>query len=534
MSDRPTGAGGPSSGLNRRRFLKMLGAASGSGAVLAAMDAWGMGIESARAAPPRLSQAGEGKTVVILGAGLAGMTAAYELGKWGYDTPILEARGFAGGRCQTVRKGSVRSEVGGGTQRCHFDEGHYLNNGAWRIPHEHHSTHHYIKEFDVPIRVMVNHNDNAWVVFEDIDGPLAGKRIRQGHVKADMRGYVAEILAKSVHQNELDLELSAADKEQLVEYLRREGYLDDPDLAYTGNPRARGYAEEPGVEPGVPADPFEFVPLLRSGMGNIFRSIEREALMFEPVGGMDRIAVGFERAVGHHITYNAEVQEIRQSEDGVRIGYRNTRTGETSEVTGDYCLCTIPLSVLMNIPADFSSRFNQAMRQVSYSPVGKMGLQFRRRFWEEDDHIFGGHSVGDGPLRRISYPSFNWHGEKGVIQGYYGIGADSIAVSHLSFEERIEYALEHGSRFHPDAYREEFETGFSFFWHLSKYNRGGWARWTGQAREDAYPVLLEPDGRVYLAGEHMSYLTAWLAGAIESSWSQIEKLHERASQEEGS
>lgn len=520
--------------MNRRRFLKLLGAVGGTGSVLAAMDAWGMGIASAQEAPPRLSQAGGGKRVVILGAGLAGMTAAYELRKWGYETPILEARGFAGGRCQTVRGGSTRTEVGGGTQVCEFDDGHYLNNGAWRIPHNHHSTLHYVDEFDVPLEIMVNQNDRAYVRFDHIDGPLAGKRLRQGEVKADMRGYVAELLAKSIHQHELDTELTADDRERLIGYLRREGYLEDPDLAYRGSSRARGYEVYPGVEPGEPSDPFDFLPLLRSGMGNTFSSVQRNALMFQPVGGMDRIAVGFERAVGPHIRYNAEVQEIRQSDDGVRIAYRNTRTGETSEISGDYCVCTIPLSVLMNIPADFSARFNQAMRMVSYTPVGKMGLQFSRRFWEQDDGIYGGHSVGDGPVRQISYPSFGWHGDKGVIQGYYGIGAASVEVSHMSFEERLDYALEHGSRFHPDAYREEFENGFSFFWHLSKYNRGGWASWTNRAREEAYPVLTEPDGRVYLAGEHLSYLTAWLAGAIESSWSQIEKLHQRASSEEGS
>lgn len=531
MGDRTNRSGSGGAPLNRRRFLRLLGAASGSGAVLAAMDAWGMGIASKQEAPPRLSQVGDGKRVVILGAGVAGMTAAYELRKWGYQTPILEARDFAGGRVQTIRKGSVRTEIGGSTQRCEFDEGHYLNNGAWRIPHNHRSTLHYTREFDVPLEIMVNQNDRGWVVPEDVEGPLSGRRMRQGAVKADMRGYTAEILAKSIHQDELDLELSADDRERLLEYLRDEGYLQDPDLAYTGT-EDRGYEERPGVEPGVPSDPYDFLPLLRSGAGNSFSAVEENALMFQAVGGMDRIAAGFEREVGRHIIFNAEVREIRQDDEGVRVGYRNTRTGETGQITADYCFCTIPLSVLMRIPADFSASHHRAMRMVSYQPVGKMGLQFGRRFWEEDDAIYGGHSVSNGPVGRISYPSYRYQDEKGVVQAYYGIGTDSIAVSAMSPDERIEYALKHGSRFHPDSYREEFETGFSFFWHLSKYNRGGWAEWSARAREEAYPVLMEPDGRIYLAGEHLSYITAWVAGAIESAWAQIEKLHERASREE--
>lgn len=531
MRDRAGGSRSGGSRLTRRSFLRLLGAASGSGAVLTTMDAWGMGIGAQQEAPPRLSRVGEGTRVAILGAGLAGMAAAYELRKWGYETPILEARSFAGGRCQTIRGGSVRTEIGGTTQRCDFDEGHYLNNGPWRIPHDHRATLHYTRELGVPLEVMVNHNDRGWVVAGDVDGPLAGERLRQGDVKADMRGYVAEILAKSIHQDQLDLELTADDRDRLVEYLRREGYLRDPDLAYEGSPRALGWERYPGVEPGVPDDPHEFLPLLRSGLGDTFSSIERNALMFQPSGGMDRLALGFERAVGRHVTYDAEVQEIRQGEEGVRIGYRDTRTGETREVAADYCICTIPLSVLMHIPSDFSPEFNRAMRMVSYSTVGKMGLQFRRRFWEEDDGIYGGHSIGDGPVGRISYPSFNFQGEKGVIQGYYEIGPESISVSAMAPEERIEFALEHGSRFHPDAYRKEFETGFSFFWHLSRYNRGGWAEWTGRAREEAYPVLKEPDGRVYLAGDHISYITSWMNGAFEAAWTQVEKLHERARKE---
>ena len=140
--------------LNRRRFLQFLGAVGGTGAMLGAMDALEMGIASAQDAPPSLSGQSNGKRVVILGAGLAGMTAAYELGKLGYETPILEARDFAGGRCQTARAGFSLTEADGDTQTCGFDDGLYINHGAWRIPYNHRSTLHYTKEFSVPLEVM--------------------------------------------------------------------------------------------------------------------------------------------------------------------------------------------------------------------------------------------------------------------------------------------------------------------------------------------------------------------------------------------
>lgn len=527
-------AGVANGGFTRRRFLRLLGAMGGTGLVMAGMDGLGMGIASAQNQPPDLSGPSNGRRVIILGAGVAGMTAAYELQKYGYETPILEARNFAGGRTQTARNGFTLSEIGGATQRCRFDEGQYLNHGPWRIPFHHRSTLHYCKEFDVPLEIMVNENDNAYILYEDVDSPLSGQRIRLMEAKADLRGYTAELLAKAANQDQLDRELSNEDMQRLIDYLVNEGALDRDSLAYDGTGR-RGYAADPGagLNPGEPSDPYDFLALLRSGVGNEFgsmRSYSQQYTMFQPIGGMDQLARGFEFAVGPHITYNAEVQEIRQDGNGVRIAYTDARTGDTREVEGDYCICTIPLTVLANIPADFDETFQRAIEQVNYTPTGKMGLQFARRFWEEDDWIYGGHSMtnffGD-----ISYPSYGYQGRKGVIQGYYNFGNQAIEVSNLSPEGRTRYALENGSRLHPGAYMEEFENSFSVAWHRVRYSLGGWASWTDATRENAYPILNEPDGRVYLAGEHLSYLTGWQAGGIESAWIQIEKLHQRAAQE---
>jgi monoamine oxidase len=51
--------------------------------------------------------------------------------------------------------------------------------------------------------------------------------------------------------------------------------------------------------------------------------------------------------------------------------------------------------------------------------------------------------------------------------------------------------------------------------------------WDEDGRKDAYPILCEPDGRIYLAGEHLSYITGWQEGALESSWQQMTKLNKR-------
>jgi monoamine oxidase len=507
-------------------------AVGGSALLLNTMNAWGMGIASRVNAPPALSGSGKGKKVAILGAGLAGMTAAYELSKLGYQVEVLEARKFAGGRCQTARKGFSLQELGGENQTCRFDEGQYINHGPWRIPLDHQSTLYYTRLFDVPLEVMVNENDHAFIYMENA-GPLSKKLLRPEQIKADMRGHVAELLAKSVQAKQLDTQLSADDQVLLLDYLAHEGALDKKDLAYKGRSGA-GFAASPGagLNPGKLADPLAFNDLLASKVGKVYSAVQdfpMHGTMFQPVGGMDQIAQGFSKRLGKKIRYGLEVQKIRQSPDKVTIEVKDTASGKLSTVSADYVLCAIPLSVLRTIDTDFSDKFKGAMKAVSYAPVGKIGLQMKRRFWEEDNQIYGGHVMTDlKGINTISLPSSGWQKHKGVLLGYYHYALDAIEVSALSPAERAEFAVSAGEKIFPP-YRESFENAFSVAWHRVQYNLGGWAEWDDAGRKNAYPTLLEGEGRVLLAGEHLSYLTGWQAGAIESAWQQIEQLHKRAS-----
>ena len=88
--------------VSKRDFLEAAATFGGAAAVLTALEGWGIGFASAAEAPPELMGRSDGTRVLILGGGLSGMTAAYELGMRGYDCQILEARSFAGGRCQIV------------------------------------------------------------------------------------------------------------------------------------------------------------------------------------------------------------------------------------------------------------------------------------------------------------------------------------------------------------------------------------------------------------------------------------------------
>ena len=102
-----------------------------------------------------------------------------------------------------------------------------MNAGPTRIP-QGHTTLDYCRELRVPIEVFVNANPEAYVYREraaDATGPLTGRPVRRRAAKADLNGYVSELLAKAVDQGALDKELDAADREAMLSYLRSTGAL---------------------------------------------------------------------------------------------------------------------------------------------------------------------------------------------------------------------------------------------------------------------------------------------------------------------
>ena len=516
--------------ISKREFLEGCAAFGGVSAVMTALNGWDMGIASAAEAPPNLMGRSEGTKVLILGAGLAGMTAAYELGLRGYDCQILEARPFAGGRCQSSRAGFTTTTVDGEKRTCDFDEGQYFNHGPWRLPSFHHAVFHYIRKFGVPMEVMVQENDLGYIQYDKANGPLSGRRVRKREIKADMRGYTSELLAKLTDQGALDDELTNRDREKLTDYLIREGFLDAKDLSYKGTLH-RGITkfDAMGTNVMTASKAFAFKEILQSGLGNSFQgvtTIDHPATMYQPVGGMDQIAQGFEREVGEKITFNAEVLELKQDKNNVRVTYRDTATGETRVENANFCITTIPLGILSKLKTDLSDQCKEAMAAPRKMTVGKLSLQMNRRFWEEDDNIYGGSSTLGIPGHTVIYPSYGYCGKKGIIQSAYAFGRAAIVHGELSMDQKVEQALERSERIHPGQFRKHYDNkAFSIDWHLTRFSEAGWAAWSPPDRQKHMPVLREPQGRIYFAGDQVSGLPGWQVGAIESAWAQIEKIH---------
>ncbi|GLY22182.1 FAD-dependent oxidoreductase [Micromonospora sp. NBRC 101691] len=529
----------------RRDFLRRVGIAGGAGVMLHSMGALGLTSAHAAETPPftplKKSDLGRHgrKTVIVMGGGIAGLTAAYELLKGGYHVTVLEGRDRPGGRNWTVRGGDTFTDLKGRTQKATFAKGQYMNAGPGRIP-QMHVTLDYCRELGVPIEVFTNANADAFLYRENVPGALNGVPVRQRAVKADAYGYTAELLAKATDQGSLDQYLTAEDKERLLSYLRSFGAIGsrvagDPaaSFKYNGGGR-RGYDPQPGagLEAGTPIPAYAMSDLFASTLGNYFSfemGFDQAMMMYQPVGGMDRIAHALAKAVGAgRLRYNARIVEYHNTADGVEVVY--TTPGGTKKVVGDFAINTMPPHIAAKIKSNLPAAIVTALGSVSVTNAGKIGIEYDRRWWEEDFRIYGGITNANTNLANMWHPSYGYHGERGTMIGYYNTGANANFYGNLTPPQRLAEAVTQGKKIFGDVYGKGITASFSQDWASTPFSEGAWVGWPGAVGGQTgagYRSLLEPTGNVYFAGDHLSHAIAWQHGAMVSARVAVESLHTR-------
>ena len=519
--------------MSRRTLLRMIGTVAGSAVMYQAMTELSYAGESGYTGPIRLEGAPKGASVLILGAGMAGMCAAYELRKAGYHVKVLEYNNRPGGRNWSLYGGDTYTELGGFTQHVEFDKGLYINPGPWRLPYHHYAVLHYCKLLNVALEPFVQVNYNAYVHSTRAFG---GKPQRFRFVQSDFDGYVAELLAKVTGQGKLDEAVTYEDREMLMEAMRRWGAL-DANYQYTKglvSSSRRGYDSDPGgglTSLPTPSTPLAFSDLLQSRLWSSISaglSYEFQNMIFQPIGGMGMIGKAFGRKLEGVIQYNAKVTDIHQDASGVTVTYTDARHGGPSEQAhAQWCVCTIPASILSQIPMNVGVPMQDAINAISYESAIKVGLQFRRRFWEQDDSIYGGMSFTDLPNALIGYPSTGYFDDgPGVLLGAYTFGPNAVQFTSMSPQERVRKVVEYGAQIHPQ-YPAEFQNGVAVAWHRVPWTLGCAGHWTEALRAQHYNNLCAIDGRIVLAGEHASRIPAWQEGALLSALDAIRRLHQK-------
>ena len=445
------------------------------------------------------------KRVVIVGAGMAGLVAAFELQRQGHDPVVLEAQNRVGGRVYTLRD---------------FAPGLYAEAGAMRIPRAHDLTLEYCKLFGLELRPFVMGNPKGLVYvggermkLEEADAqphrlPFELEERERGRTADDLwQEAVADIKAM------IDTEGDAAWEEIVREYDRYSLYE---------------FLQARGLSQGA-IEYYAVMNFLESDMNNAVVEVLREDLggayedMQEVVGGMDRLPNAFFAELQGRVRFGAEVHAIEQDEGEVRVHYK-TESGRFT-ATGDFAICAIPFPVLRTIEADFSRAKQKAIRQLNYSASTKVLFQVRRRRWETEDGIYGGATVTDLPVRRINYPTPDPTTERGVLLASYTWGQDALQWGAMDVETRLEEALGDVARIHPWI-REEYEVGASHAWYGDRWARGAFALFAPEQQSHLQDDILRPEGRVFFAGEHCSLWHAWIEGALESGIRAAKQIHE--------
>lgn len=535
--------------LTRREFLMRAGQAGGYCAAFVLMQSLGLlAIPEAvgEVGPLRLVD-GKGTRVVILGGGIAGLVAAYELGKAGWSCTILEARQRPGGRNWSVRNGTEIDFTDGTRQTCAFEEGHYLNAGPARLPSTHHTMLGYCQELGVALEVEVNSSRSALMQSDKLNGGVA---VPERRVVNDTRGHVSELLAKCIKKGALDQEVTVDDRERMIEFLRQYGDL-NPDLLFRGTDRS-GYKVPPGATKQTPVinDPLAMHELLDAELWQgmlVEEVLEWQPTMFQPVGGMDRIPYAFASRLDSVIRYGAVVSRIRQSDSGVAVTYRDG-SGADQTLNADYCICAMPLTIARTLDADFGAPIRAILDKVQYDSAYKIAWE-APRFWEKEENIFGGISYLQQTVDLVWYPSARFFSSTGVVIGGYSVeqpsalGALPDLLSKTELAERTKLAngyafaalssmqakLDASRRsielLHP-GHGKDLANPVYVSWGHIPHNLGSWISlaWND---EKALATLQSPDRRVYFAGDHTSRLVGWQEGAALSAHRVINQLGER-------
>lgn len=451
--------------------------------------------------------AGPPTRVVIVGAGMAGLAAAYELARAGHDPVVLEAQDRVGGRVQTLRDP--------------FAPGLYAEAGAMRIPKTHSLTMAYVDRLGLTTSPFTMGNPKAYYYLGGRQTRIAEADENPGMLGFDFAEHEA---GKTVAQ------LWAAALQPIVKKLETESDAAWPEIVAANDQYSvREFLETQGWSEGA-IELFgllwnqeallnsSFLELLREEVGNFYTN------MVQIDGGMDRLPHALASVLGDRVRLQTKMVAIDQTPEEV-IVHCQTPAGR-EEIRGNYAILTVPFPVLRHVEVlkPFSRLKQRAIRQLHYDASAKIFLQCSRRFWEDDDGIFGGGTITDLAIRNIYYPDHGRDTGRGVLLASYTWSEDAQRWGSLPPEERVTQALEDVAKIHPQI-SDTFEVGASKMWHDDEFAGGAFALFDPEQQGLLYEHIVAPEGRIHFAGEHASLTHAWIQGALESGLRAAAEVH---------
>ncbi len=483
--------------LPRRDFLKMC--ISGAATIPA------LRLEAAGLHFTPLERKAPAKKVIVIGAGLAGLAAAYELTQAGHDVTVFEARLRPGGRVRTLREP--------------FSDGLYAEAGARVFSDSYTRLIQYAKLFDLPFAPIPA---SAFASLYYLRGRRlivkAGKHVdwpydlsaeeRQLDPGGILAKYVLPVVKQIGDPSRPDWRLDPVkhyDQITFSEFLRREGASDE---AVELLRRTFWFGEG--------SDTTSALQYLVAYLATTFLGQGLYAFR----GGNDLLPGALAARLQDRIYYGAPVVKISHGPTGVEAVFR--QGGEYHALEAKHLICAVPFSHLrhMEVSPSFAPQEEAVIQELEYSTVVRVYLQVRSRFWEREKVT--GSAYTDLPIMEVSEQPFHRPEAptpRGILEAFVQ-GPEALRLAEMNPGQRIQFALEHMEKVHPGL-RQYVEGGTSKFWGHGGYTQFGPSQMTAWL-----PLTARPEGPVHFAGEHTSLLAGTMEGALESGQRAAQEVNE--------
>ncbi len=474
--------------FSRRKFLQLTTLASGMVLVqplraLSIHDKWYL-------------NKGKTQKVLVLGAGMSGMSAALELHNLGHEVTVIEGQMRAGGRVQTLR--------------APLADNLYADIGAARIPEDHEWTMKYINKYKLPLQPFNPLQDDYLHV-------MGGKKIRYSNAQpADVRSYPIKLTTKEMamgwtalsttpladlmnnlgNPKKMDwptTQISQYDGYSLKGYLNLKGYSKD-----IANLLMIGWEEKGEMDMSV----LELIRELGLSFGAPRNKI---------VGGNDLLPTKMAEELSDIIHYGLKVIDVSQSETQVSVTV--LQGTERKVLNADRVICTFPLTLLrkMDFVKTLSAPKQKAINEFNYWDLSRTVMQVSDRYWKKEG--LNGFAATDQPTE-IWDPNYESNAKRGMIAAYLK-NADSQLLKGMTDQERLDFSANHVNSVFPGLH-DHLEGGFTKCWSEDPWALGAHSLANKNQITTLLPELVKPEGRIHFAGEHASAYHGWMQGAIES------------------